>query len=220
MISNSSSPPHRAVGYTYGGDVMPTVIHVNQHVLRSNRKTGAREPALTLKRGRHGRSVPVHEAVARDRDGHEVFRVVYRPDDPLPCGAVCWVETSLTVTPLYHQEDPMSASKPNGTATKAKDAPKAPAKVKQVTHEITLIVKAPSDLPVSRVQRAVQAVFEAGQENIEVVIGDLKVIEDLDKMTLGKTRVVKKPVPTSVEDQKATETPAPAPAPAPAPSQG
>ena len=87
---------------------MRTVIHVNQGVLRANRASGAREPALTLKRSSAGKVTRAHEAVARDGSGREMFRVVYRPDNPLPCGAVCWVETELEVSPLNFQECHMS----------------------------------------------------------------------------------------------------------------
>ena len=38
-----------------------------------------------------------HEAVIRDTEGNEVARVVYRPHNPLSCGAHCWIETELSV---------------------------------------------------------------------------------------------------------------------------
>lgn len=72
-----------------------TRVHVNQHVIRSNTKTGEREPVLTVKRGR--RNDYGHEAVIVDDDGREVARIVYRPDAPLSCGARVWVETDLDV---------------------------------------------------------------------------------------------------------------------------
>jgi hypothetical protein len=74
---------------------MKTIIHVNQHTIRRNHKTGAREPCLTVKTYKDNR--PANSAVIRDADGNEVARVVYRPDKPLGCGARCWIETSLTV---------------------------------------------------------------------------------------------------------------------------
>ena len=65
---------------------MKTVIHVNQHVVKRNSKTGEREPVLTVKTYRS------------NRYAHEVkllgpSKVVYRPDKPLKCGAKCWIET-------------------------------------------------------------------------------------------------------------------------------
>ena len=70
---------------------MITRIHVNQHVIRANQKTGARAPALTVKQGKSNRyasSVVIHGP----------SRVVYAPDRPLSCGARCWVETEAEVS--------------------------------------------------------------------------------------------------------------------------
>lgn len=175
----------------------PTVIHVNQAVIRANRVTGAREPALTLKKGRGGKVTRAHEAVARDEEGNEVFRVVYRPDDPLPCGAACWVETTLRVTPLINTEDRMAKTN-GGTAAKTPPAVKPAAKPKAVTHELTLNVKAPADMTASRIQRAVQAVLDEGMNNIETATGDVsgKVIDDLDKVVVGKVKV-RRPAPSA-----------------------
>lgn len=74
---------------------MKTVIHVNQHVIKSNAKSGGREPVLTVKDYKQNRKA--HEAIIRDANGVEVARVVYRPDQPLSCGARVWIETSNTV---------------------------------------------------------------------------------------------------------------------------
>ena len=75
---------------------MRTIIHVNQHKIRANRKSGANEPCLTVKTYKDNRYA--HEAVIRNGVGEEVARVVYRPDKPLSCGAVCWIETQLEVS--------------------------------------------------------------------------------------------------------------------------
>lgn len=69
---------------------MRTIVHVNQHVIRANGKTGARDPVLTVKRGR------------TNRYAHEVeilgpAKVVYSPDKPLSCGAKVWIETEHDV---------------------------------------------------------------------------------------------------------------------------
>lgn len=64
---------------------MKVVVHVNQHVIRKNGKTGEREPPITV---RKGKSVArVHEAVITGP-----CRVVYSPDKPLACGAKVWIE--------------------------------------------------------------------------------------------------------------------------------
>ena len=77
-----------------------TVIHVNQHIIRSNRKTGEREPALTCKRKSGGPVTRAHQVAIVDEDGREVARVVYSPDRPLSCGAVAYIQTELRVVPL------------------------------------------------------------------------------------------------------------------------
>lgn len=74
---------------------MKTIIHVNQHVIRSNRAKGENEPVLTVKT--YKSNDYAHEAVIRGPDGTELARVVYRPDKPLSCGAHVWIETQNTV---------------------------------------------------------------------------------------------------------------------------
>ena len=72
---------------------MITRIHVNQHVIRRNGKTGERNPCLTVKQGKL--NTYCHEVTI---DGPS--KVIYRPDKPLSCGAKVWVETKSKVTPL------------------------------------------------------------------------------------------------------------------------
>lgn len=69
---------------------MKKIIHVNQHRIRSNAKTGAREPVLTVKTYRD--NVYAHEVVI---DGP--CKIVYSPDKPLSCGAKVWIETNAVV---------------------------------------------------------------------------------------------------------------------------
>jgi hypothetical protein len=66
-------------------------IHVNQHVIRSNRKLGAAEPPIRVKTYRE--NVPCSSVRI---DGPS--ELIYRPDDPLSCGARLWVETRAPVT--------------------------------------------------------------------------------------------------------------------------
>jgi hypothetical protein len=71
---------------------MTTRIHVNQHVIRRNRKEGRRDPVLTVKQGRantYAHSVSIQGPSC----------VVYRPDKPLSCGAQVWIETQASVVP-------------------------------------------------------------------------------------------------------------------------
>lgn len=67
-----------------------TRVHINQHVLRANLKTGANDPVITVKRGRTN-------TYAHEVDILGPSKVVYSPDKPLSCGARCWVETHAEV---------------------------------------------------------------------------------------------------------------------------
>ena len=69
---------------------MKTIIHVNQHVIKRNSKTGEREPTLTVKQGRKN-------TYASDVLIHGPSRVVYSSDKPLGCGARVWIETEAEV---------------------------------------------------------------------------------------------------------------------------
>jgi hypothetical protein len=82
---------------------MKTIIHVNQHKIRSNVKTSSNEPVLTVKTYKDNR--PAHEAVILARDGSEVARVIYRPDRPLSCGARCWIETHNQVRVIRNDQE-------------------------------------------------------------------------------------------------------------------
>jgi len=65
-------------------------VHVNTHIIRSNKKTNASEPVVTVQwRGKPYRFESV-----------EIFgpsRVVYSPNKPLNCGATVWVETTAEI---------------------------------------------------------------------------------------------------------------------------
>lgn len=74
---------------------MRTIIHVNQHVIRRNSKTGEREPVLTCKTYKDNRYA--HRAEILGSDGEVVATVIYRPDKPLSCGAKVWIETDAEV---------------------------------------------------------------------------------------------------------------------------
>lgn len=69
---------------------MKTIVHVNQHINISIRKSGESEPVLTVK------------TYKDNRYGHEVTidgpcKVGYSPDKPLSCGAQVWIETQSEV---------------------------------------------------------------------------------------------------------------------------
>lgn len=71
---------------------MKTKIHVNQHRIRSNKKRTVkdREPVLTVKNYKSN-------TYATEVEIKGPCKVVYRPDNPLSCGAVCWIETESEV---------------------------------------------------------------------------------------------------------------------------
>ena len=69
---------------------MKTIVHVNQHIIRRNSKTGERNPVITVKTYRS------------NKYANEVLimggcKVIYRPDKPLSCGAKVWIETTEDV---------------------------------------------------------------------------------------------------------------------------
>jgi hypothetical protein len=65
---------------------MKTIIHVNQHVVKSNIKTGEREPVLTVKTYKTN-------TYASEVEIKGDSKVVYSHDKPLSCGARVWIET-------------------------------------------------------------------------------------------------------------------------------
>ena len=74
---------------------MKTIIHVNQHVIKANAKTGATDPVLTVKT--YKENIYAHEVEIKGPS-----RVVYSPDKPLSCGAKVWIETEAeVVTHIY-----------------------------------------------------------------------------------------------------------------------
>lgn len=77
--------------------LMKHIVHVNQHNIKSNNKTGTKEkPVLTT------RTYKTHRigngAIIRDPNtGVVLGRFVYSPDKPLACGARVWFETQCDV---------------------------------------------------------------------------------------------------------------------------
>ncbi len=74
---------------------MQTRIHVNQHQIARNRKTGETEPVLTVKTYKTNDYASTVEVL--DKDGQVAGRFVYSPDKPLSCGARVWFETNNAV---------------------------------------------------------------------------------------------------------------------------
>lgn len=68
-----------------GTGAVKTIIHVNRHIIAANRKTGRRDPIFTVKTYKGTQCTNVVSI-----SGEAKF--VYRPEKPLSCGAVAWVE--------------------------------------------------------------------------------------------------------------------------------
>lgn len=76
---------------------MKTRIHVNQHVIRSNRANNEDKPTLTVKT--YKGNVYAHEVEILGPS-----KVIYSPDKPLSCGAHVWIETDSEVVIKVHDE--------------------------------------------------------------------------------------------------------------------
>ena len=72
-------------------------IHINQHVIRSNKKHNKREPVITCK-------------TYKSNDyAHRVkingpSEVIYSPDKPLSCGARMWIECDSDDVKMFDKE--------------------------------------------------------------------------------------------------------------------
>ena len=75
-----------------------TVIHVNKPQIDRNRKAKANQPVIIVRQG--NRKTYCHLAEIKG-----ACRVVYQPDNPLPCGAVVWIEVipdTVVIPQLFH----------------------------------------------------------------------------------------------------------------------
>ena len=69
---------------------MKTIIHVNQHVIKANKKNGVNNPVLTVKTYKDNKYAHEIEILGPSK-------IVYKPDKPLSCGAHVWIETQSEV---------------------------------------------------------------------------------------------------------------------------
>jgi hypothetical protein len=65
-------------------------IHINQHVIRANKKNGTNDPVITVKTSKSNTYASEVEILGKSK-------LVYRPDKPLSCGAKVWIETTSKV---------------------------------------------------------------------------------------------------------------------------
>jgi hypothetical protein len=72
---------------------MKTIIHVNQHTIKSNLKNKKKDPVISIidyKSIKHAHKVQINGPVT----------IIYSPDKPLSCGARVWIETQSTLNIL------------------------------------------------------------------------------------------------------------------------
>ena len=77
-------------------------IHVNQHEIRHNTKTGDNRPVLTCKTSSANDKANTIQVL--DDDDNVVLTLGYS-DNPLACGARVWIETKSKVKLLNLEED-------------------------------------------------------------------------------------------------------------------
>lgn len=62
-------------------------IHVNQHIIKANKKNGTEDPVLTIKTTSD--NIKANHIMIGDN-----VRLCYAPNSPLACGATIWIETT------------------------------------------------------------------------------------------------------------------------------
>lgn len=72
---------------------MKTVIHVNQHNIKHNSKCDLSERKSVLTCKTYKDNTCCNELVITDDNGKIIAKVIYRPDNPLSCGAKVWIES-------------------------------------------------------------------------------------------------------------------------------
>lgn len=86
-----SGPDQRSFGRQprsgFDGNASMKVIVVNRHIVQSNRRQGRRDPPIRVSNGRYGRP-KYSKRVEFNCSG----RLIYDPENPLPCGATIWLE--------------------------------------------------------------------------------------------------------------------------------
>jgi hypothetical protein len=65
---------------------MKKKIHINQHIIRSNKKHNKEDPVITVKTSKSNTYASEVEILGKSK-------LVYSPNKPLACGARVWIET-------------------------------------------------------------------------------------------------------------------------------
>jgi hypothetical protein len=77
---------------------MKTILHVNQHIIKANKKNGESSPPLTMKTYKsNSKCFEVEVGYSElDKNWKETWvpiaKVKYSPDKPQSCGATVWIE--------------------------------------------------------------------------------------------------------------------------------
>lgn len=69
---------------------MKKKIHINQHKIRSNKKNNIEEPVITVKTSKSNNYAKEVEILGKSK-------LLYKPNNPLSCGAKVWIETNEKV---------------------------------------------------------------------------------------------------------------------------
>ena len=69
---------------------MKTIVHINQHKIKANRKNGTDDPVITVKTYKSNK-------YARKIKINGPSEIVYSPEKPLSCGAHVWLECNCEV---------------------------------------------------------------------------------------------------------------------------
>ncbi len=69
---------------------MKKKIHVNQHLIKANKKHGTSFPVISVKTYKENKRCNYVKILGESE-------LVYSPDKPLPCGATVWIETTAEV---------------------------------------------------------------------------------------------------------------------------
>ena len=70
-------------------------IHVNQHIIKANKKNNTRSSPITVKTYKSNNYADTVEIL--DDSGKVIATLAYKPDTPLSCGATLWIETTNDV---------------------------------------------------------------------------------------------------------------------------
>ena len=66
------------------------IIHINRNIIQSNSKHGTKTPVVRIQEGNKQR-------YCMEVNIKGPSRLVYRPDQPLSCGAKLWIETESDI---------------------------------------------------------------------------------------------------------------------------